>query len=337
MGVDAESDLAAVPSCLAGRTRTLRKVFAAVEMSGSTNHERQGKGVLTATDTFLRAVSNLGSNPGDLLVRYMDVSTRRGGALTVARRLSRHASNYYGYYGPMTGGTPKLYIFPHAGGSAQYYAPFAKAFTDDVKRIAVQYPGRRGAHDLGSFTSVEDLADQVCGMLSPLDQSDGKVAFFGHSMGASVAFEVAHRFEAAGTPIAALFVSACAAPGRSGNDYIPEDDRELLDVVGEMTGANPEFLESEEFAAKILPTLRGFRAIVNYQCPPGTTVSCPIYAFLGDNDDVATYEKVAPWSERTTAEFTARVFEGHHFYLNDHLPELVGDVESKFSALCELS
>jgi surfactin synthase thioesterase subunit len=234
----------------------------------------------------------------------------------------------------VTGPAPKLYIFPHAGGSAQYYVPFAKAFSSDIRRIAVQYPGRRGTHDLASFTSIPDLADRVCQILAPLDQSDGKVAFFGHSMGALVAFEVARRFEAAGNPIAALFVSACAAPGRIGYEYIPASDRGLLNAVSEMTGANREFLENEEFAIKILPTLRGLKAIANYECPHDATVSCPIFAFLGDHDEVATYEKVVSWSERTTSEFSARVFTGHHFYLNDHLPELVSDVEEKVSSRC---
>jgi surfactin synthase thioesterase subunit len=231
-------------------------------------------------------------------------------------------------------GAAKLYIFPHAGGSAQYYVPFARAFSGDIKRIAVQYPGRRGAHDLASFKSIPDLADGVCRMLSPQDKPDGPVAFFGHSMGGLVAFEVARRFEAAGNRIAALFVSACAAPGRSGYDYIPESDRGLLSAVSEMTGANPEFLENEEFAARILPTLRGFKAITNYECPPDATVSCPIHAFLGDDDEVATHEKVLPWSQRTTSEFTLREFPGHHFYLNDHLADLVSDVEGKISACC---
>jgi surfactin synthase thioesterase subunit len=234
----------------------------------------------------------------------------------------------------VTGRKSKLYIFPHAGGSAQYYVPFANAFTSDIKRIAVQYPGQRGIHDLGSFTGIPDLADRICQMLSPLDQSDGEVAFFGHSMGALVAFDVARRFEAAGSPIAALFVSACAAPGRIGYEYIPGSDRGLLNAVSEMTGVNPEFLQNEEFAAKILPTLRGLRAIANYECPPDAAISCPIHAFLGDDDEVATYEKVAPWSARTTSEFTARVFTGHHFYLNEHLTELVGDIEDKISSCC---
>jgi len=234
----------------------------------------------------------------------------------------------------VTDRTPKLYIFPHAGGSPQYYVPFSKTFVTDVKRVGVQYPGKGGSHDLGAFTSIEDLADRVCGMLAP--PTDEGAAFFGHSMGALLAFEVARRFEADGHPIAALFVSAAGAPGRAGYDNIGESDRGLLEAVGQMTGVNPEFLENEEFAAKILPTLRGLKAIANYDCPPQARVSCPIFAYHGDEDDVATAEKVAPWSERTTGEFSARTFTapGHHFYLNEHLPEIVADIEEKIGTHC---
>jgi surfactin synthase thioesterase subunit len=224
-----------------------------------------------------------------------------------------------------------LYIFPHAGGSARFYVPFAKTFTTDVRRVAVQYPGKGGAHDISAFTSISDLADEVCRKLPPMDGASGKVAFFGHSMGALVAFEVARRFEETGRGIGALFVSACAAPGRSGYDYIPESDRGLLDAVTEMTGVNPEYLDNE-FAAKILPTLRGFKAITKYDCPPEATVSCPIVAFYADGDEVATRERVAPWAQRTTSEFVIREFAGHHFYLTDHLPEVVGEIEKGMAA-----
>jgi surfactin synthase thioesterase subunit len=234
----------------------------------------------------------------------------------------------------VTGQPPKLYIFPHAGGSAEFYVPFAKAFASDIKRIAVRYPGRGGNHDLGSFTSIPDLADRVCQMLKPPENPDDKVAFFGHSMGGLLAFEVARRFEAEGSPIAALFVSACAAPGRVGYEHIPESDRGLLEAVSAMTGVNPEFLENEEFAASILPTLRGLKAISKYDCPPEERLSCPISAFLGDDDEVATHEKVLPWSERTTSEFSVRVFPGHHFYLSDHINELVSEIEGKILSSC---
>lgn len=232
----------------------------------------------------------------------------------------------------MNGRITRLYIFPHAGGSPGYYLPMARAFSSDVKCVAVQYPGRRGNHDLASFTSVKDLADRICGMLSPLDQSDGRVAFFGHSMGGLVAFEVARQLEEAGNPIGALFVSASAAPGRVGYDHIPNSDQGLLDAVSGMTGLNPEFLQDEQFAATILPTLRGLKAIGNYECPPDATVTCPIFAFIGSDDDVAPLEKMSPWSERTTSTFSTREFAGHHFYLTDHVAELVSDIEGKLSS-----
>jgi surfactin synthase thioesterase subunit len=238
----------------------------------------------------------------------------------------------------MTGGQaqtqPKLFIFPHAGGSAQYYVPFSKTFTTDVKRVAVQYPGQRGKQDFASFTSVPALADEVCKMVSPDKDHGGPVAFFGHSMGGLLAFEVARRFEEACRPITALFVSAVAAPGRVGYEDIPDTDEGLLAAVSTMTGASPEFMQNPAFAAAILPTLRGLKAIANYDCPPAVTLSCPIYAFYGDDDEIATADKVAPWSERTTSQFVARAFAGHHFYLNDHLPALVADIEEKLWAYC---
>lgn len=234
----------------------------------------------------------------------------------------------------VTAQTPKLLIFPHAGGSAQFYLPFSKAFTTDVKRVAVQYPGKGGTHDLASFTSIPDLAGRVLEMISPLDQSTGRVSFFGHSMGGLLAFEVARRLEAVGNPVAALFVSASAAPGRVGFDETTDSDEGLLRAAAQFTGASPELLENTDFAARILPTLRGFRAIGDYDCPAEATVSCPIAAYYGEDDEIATADRVLAWSDRTTSDFTVRAFPGHHFYLNDHLPELVSDIEGKIRTLC---
>ena len=81
---------------------------------------------------------------------------------------------------------PTLYIFPHAGGSPAFYIPFAKAFSGDVKRIAVQYPGANGSPVV---PSIQALADTLYGILAK--GRPGPLAFFGHSMGALVAFEVA--------------------------------------------------------------------------------------------------------------------------------------------------
>ena len=224
---------------------------------------------------------------------------------------------------------PTLYIFPHAGGSATFYIPLAKAFSGDIKKVAVQYPGRRDRQALTQVTSIPALAEEIFTMMAPSAQTDGQVAFFGHSMGGLLAFEVALRFQSAGHPISALFVSSCAAPGHIRYKELQGSDRDILNLVAEATDTNPELLANDEFAATVLPTLQSVRAIAAYTRPADVTVSCPIYGFLGDNDIMVARENMEAWRGRTSAEFSVRVFSGDHFYFNRNLPELVKEIEGK--------
>lgn len=223
-----------------------------------------------------------------------------------------------------------LYIFPHAGGDPAYYVPFSRAFSADVNRIAVQYPGKRDQSGLPPLESIPTLADDIFTMMKPAARTEDPVAFFGHSMGGMLAFEVALRFQAAGYRVIALFLSACSAPGHIRYKQLESfSDRDMLSMFSKMTGTNPDFLADEEFLVGVLPTLKAARAIAGYNCAPETKVSCPIYAYVGDADWIATQEDISPWRDRTTNEFAIRVFPGDHFYLNSNLPELAKDIEDR--------
>lgn len=219
-----------------------------------------------------------------------------------------------------------LYIFPHAGGSAGAYAPFARAFSLDIKRIAVQYPGRTDRHDVPDIESVSALATDVHAMLSKQNVTAAPIAFFGHSMGGLVAFEVARKFAAEGTPISALFVSASPAPGHGGYDELQGSDSELLNMVNQMTGAGGGLLEGQ-FGDTVLRTLRNYGAITAYTCPPGTTLDCPIYAYAAADDAAVSYESIAAWEQFTTSEFALKTLRGDHFYVTATVDELVSDIE----------
>lgn len=222
---------------------------------------------------------------------------------------------------------PTLYIFPHAGGSPAFYIPFAKAFSGDVKRVAVQYPGANGSPVV---PSIPALADTLYGILAK--GRPGPLAFFGHSMGALVAFEVASRFEAAGNPVRALFVSSCAAPGRMRSEYFRDmSDDEMVKFLIDLSGTDPKVLENREFMDLLLPPLRGYyNAIAGYSPDSGAMVSCPIHAFVGTDDRLASLDSVSGWAEHTEADFTVRAFEGDHFYFAEHLVDVVTEVETKF-------
>lgn len=229
-------------------------------------------------------------------------------------------------------GAETLFIFPHAGGSARSYVPFARAFTSPVRRIAVQYPGYADRHDVPDIGSIPALADDIFQMLATGNNTDGPVAFFGHSMGALIAFEVARKFEANGKTIAALFLSAAPAPGHGGYQELHESsDSELLKMVADMTGTNTEFI-GDRFGATILRTLRNYGAITEYNCPPGTTVACPIYAYAAADDTAVSYDRVAAWSGFTTAAFDIRVVAGDHFFVTEKVDEVVSDIEQRLAS-----
>ncbi len=234
----------------------------------------------------------------------------------------------------MTSGTdvPTLYIFPHAGGAASFYVPFSKAFSTGIRRVAVQYPDTQRGRGDTAVPSIEAFADNIYRMLASAPAAEGPTAFFGHSMGALVAFEVARRFESQGDPISALFVSACGAPGRMRDEYVSDlSDEEFAAFLVELSGADPEILSDRELVGMALPALRGYYdAIAGYSCAPGAALSCPIHAFAGADDGLARCDSVSAWSAHTTSEFTARVFDGDHFYFAGHLPEVVRDVETRF-------
>jgi surfactin synthase thioesterase subunit len=227
---------------------------------------------------------------------------------------------------PLTSRVRAMYIFPHAGGSASSYAPFARAFSLDIKRIAVQYPGRTDRHDVPDIESVQALATDVHAMLATQNVTSTPVAFFGHSMGGLVAFEVARKFEAEGTPIEALFLSASPAPGHGGYEELQGSDRELLDMVNQMTGTGGRLMEGQ-FGETVLRTLRNYGAITAYSCPPGTRLECPIYAYAAADDAAVRYESVAAWEQFTTADFAVKRVRGDHFYVTTAVDELVGDIE----------
>lgn len=227
--------------------------------------------------------------------------------------------------------TPKLYIFPHAGGTASFYVPFAKSFTTDIKRVAVQYPGMQpGAAP--AIPTIDSLAANSHRMIAAAPDTS-PVALFGHSMGALVAFEVARRLEADGNPPTALFVSSSAAPSRMRAEYFRDlSDDELIAYLVELSGTDPKVLANKEFVDMLLPTLRGFyEAIAGYSCESDITVSCPVYASVGDDDRLAPVDAVSDWGRHTTAEFGMRVFDGRHFYFTDQLSDVTADIESRLS------
>ncbi|WP_333776359.1 thioesterase II family protein [Streptomyces sp. IBSBF 3136] len=226
----------------------------------------------------------------------------------------------------------QLVCLAHAGGAASYFFPVSRALSPAVDVLAVQYPGRQERRREAPFEDAELLADAVAGQLAGL--TDRPLALFGHSLGATVAFEVARRLEAVGTTPSALFVSGRTAPSRHRAQWVHlGDDERLLAEIVKMEGTEPAMLQDPELVRMILPALRSdYKAAETYRYRPGPPLRCPVVALTGDADPQVTEGEAGAWREHTTGPFELRVFPGGHFYLNHHAGEVVALIRQRLTA-----
>jgi surfactin synthase thioesterase subunit len=237
-------------------------------------------------------------------------------------------------FAPAPDAPTTLVCFPHAGGSASFYAPLARTLAPDLDVLTLNYPGRQARRAEPVVDDIAQLADRIAEVLPPFI-SDRTYAFFGHSMGAVVAFEVACRLEhAQGTSPAMLWASARRAPSiPDGTSVHLLDDDSLVAVMKRLSGTPATLFDEEELIRWALPAVRGdYRAIETYRCVPGATVSCPISVLVGDGDPITSVEQAAAWQRHTAGEFALCVLPGGHFYLADHGELVVARIRAQLSS-----
>src|SRR5262245_53644991 len=105
----------------------------------------------------------------------------------------------------------RLFCFPYAGGGASVYRGWAGCLPGSVDVCPVQLPGREARFREPPFARIGPLVEALAASIRPW--LDRPFAFFGHSMGALIAFELSRRLQHEhGLQPVRLFVSGCAAP-----------------------------------------------------------------------------------------------------------------------------
>ncbi|WP_238433050.1 thioesterase II family protein [Micromonospora tarensis] len=229
----------------------------------------------------------------------------------------------------------RLVCFPHAGGAASYYSPLAGLFGDKIEVLAVQYPGRHDRHRETAITDLGLLADQVADVLA--GAVEGPFAFFGHSMGAILAFEVTRRLERRGAPVPeVLFASGRRAPSVVREENVHRrDDPAVIDEMRQLGGTDVSLLADPELIAMIMPAVRAdYTAIESYRCdPPQAAVAPPIEVLIGDVDPRVAVEDAKAWALHTNATCAIRVFSGGHFYLAERADEVATHIAGRLGLL----
>jgi surfactin synthase thioesterase subunit len=228
----------------------------------------------------------------------------------------------------------RLFCFPHAGGGASSYFAWSRAFAETIEVCAVQPPGRENRLREAPYTAIDPLIESLADAIIPF--TDGRTfAFFGHSMGATVAFELTRVLRERGAALPALlFVSGAHAPDLPTEEeplYPIADDVAFLEAVSQRYGAVPAVvLHNAELRSLVVPALRAdLRLLESYTYRDTAPFTVDIAAYRGSTDAMVKDDRLTRWADRTSGTFSATTFEGGHFYLNDVRDALVADVSSR--------
>ncbi|MFC9684237.1 thioesterase II family protein [Streptomyces sp. NPDC056948] len=214
---------------------------------------------------------------------------------------------------------PLLVLFPHAGSGPSVYQRWRSVAPLEVEILAVRLPGRETRirealiPDLG--TLVAQTADGLAEILH-----GRRFAFFGHSVGALVAYELALLRRRQGLPgPVCLGVSGYPSPQVRIPDPLHEEpDDTLLGFLLERRYVPQTLLAQQGFLEMFLPILRADFALAGgYRLRDERRLSCPIHAFAADADPFAAPHELEGWAELTESEFSLDLFPGDHFYLFD--------------------
>ncbi|WP_441245343.1 thioesterase II family protein [Kitasatospora sp. McL0602] len=226
----------------------------------------------------------------------------------------------------------RLVCFPHAGGAAAAFRGLAGQLPPSVELVAVQYPGRQDRYGEQPAPDMDTLAGDIAAAITPL--LDRPVAFFGHSLGGTVAFETARKLPARYRPaLRHFFASARRAPSvPNPNAALLQDDAGVLEYVRRLGGLGAQLLEDEELREMALPVLRAdFHLVDTYTYTPGAPLLCPLTAVVGEDDAACRPEDARRWAECTAGGFDLQVLPGGHFYLESAAAELTALLTDKLA------
>jgi medium-chain acyl-[acyl-carrier-protein] hydrolase len=219
----------------------------------------------------------------------------------------------------------RLFCFSYAGGAASIYRPWTRELPTEIELCAIQLPGREGRLLEQPYSEMSTLAERLADVMERY--LDLPFAFFGHSMGALVSFEVARELRRRhGISPVHLFVSGHAAPQvarrRAPVHQLP--DAAFVDAIRELNGTPEQVLQNAELMELVLPALRADLAVCeSYRHTGAAPLACPISAFGGLADAEVRYDDLRAWQAHTRGQFRVRLFNGDHFYLREERSALV--------------
>ncbi len=218
----------------------------------------------------------------------------------------------------------RLFCFPYAGGGASFFDTFSSYLSDKVDLLPINLPGRDQRLREQPFTRVEPLVESLIHEIQ--FYLDTPFAFWGHCVGAIIAFELAIAIQQRlNTPCLSFFASGCPAPQvvKVTSPYYDKHDDDFITEIRKLNQDSNNNLPNDETLKILLPGLRAdFELYETYKLTHNEKLACPIIA-LGSKDDTRVDEiAIKSWQECSTKFFAYHSFTGNHFFVNQFPKEI---------------
>ena len=228
----------------------------------------------------------------------------------------------------------RLFCCPYAGGGSAIFKSWSEALPITIEVCAVELPGRGTRFDEPVLTRVEPLITELGAAIHPL--LDKPFAFFGHSMGSLLGFELSrHLLSQHGLAAVQLFASGQPAPQLARYDSSTFDlpTGEFIEELRSLNGTPRSILEDEELMRLLMPVLRAdFEVEETYKYLHKPPMSIPISVFSGLQDKGVSKAELEPWGEQTTSSFTITLFPGDHFFIHSSERAVLNECSAKLRA-----
>jgi surfactin synthase thioesterase subunit len=223
----------------------------------------------------------------------------------------------------------RLFLFPHAGSGGMIYRSWPSLLPADLAHQIVCIPGRELRRHEPAFLEIEPLVDALHEALVA-DLDDRPFAFFGHCLGAQLAYRVTLAMERDGDPLPLLLGTSGWTPeGFSMTTmeqaHMPEP--ELIEWMRNLGSFPEEVYDDPEVLDMIVPALRADLEVSATYVDDKAGVPCPIVAYSGKTDPLMAPEAMAAWIPRTPTYLGNSTFPGGHFYIDhrEHAVAVIAD------------
>jgi medium-chain acyl-[acyl-carrier-protein] hydrolase len=219
----------------------------------------------------------------------------------------------------------RLFCLPYAGGGASLFRLWATKLPLEVDVCPIFLPGRERRMREAPFTRLQPLVEALAVALQPF--MDVPFAFFGHSMGALISFELTRYLRKNQQPEPVqIFASSFRAPQLP--DRNPPlhqlSDSGIVDMLTRIGGTPQSILQHAELMKMLIPIMRAdFELCETYTYTPEPPLDRPITTFGGAQDMLVSAQELEAWQAQTRGAFSVRLFEGDHFFLHNQQDALL--------------